>query len=47
MLKLDKTEYDLNTLFSFDVLKEILLKLAKSQIRLENEINKRRRRKLR
>ena len=39
MLKLDKTEYDLNTLFSFDVLKEILLKLAKSQIKLENEIN--------
>ena len=39
MLKLEKTEYDLNTLFSFDVLKEILLKLAKSQIRLENEIN--------
>ena len=39
MLTLEKTEYDLNTLFSFDVLKEILLKLAKSQIRLENEIN--------
>ena len=39
MLKLDKTEYDLNMLFSFDILKEILLKLAKSQIRLENEIN--------
>ena len=39
MLKLEKTEYDLNTLFSFDVLKEILLKLAKSQIKLENEIN--------
>ena len=39
MLKLEKTEYDLNTLFSFDVLKEILLKLSKSQIRLENEIN--------
>ena len=39
MLKLEKTEYDLNTLFSFDVLKEILLKLAKSQIRLEKEIN--------
>ena len=38
MLKLEQTEYDLNTLFSFDVLKEILLKLAKSQIRLENEI---------
>ena len=39
MLKLDKTEYDLNMLFSFDILKEILLKLAKSQIRLENEID--------
>ena len=39
MLKLDKTEYDLNMLFSFDILKEILLKLTKSQIRLENEIN--------
>ena len=39
MLKLEKTEYDLNTLFSFDVLKEILLKLAKSQIKLESEIN--------
>ena len=38
MLKLEQTEYDLNTLFSFDVLKEILLKLAKSQIKLENEI---------
>ena len=39
MLKLENSEYDLNTLFSFDVLKEILLKLAKSQIKLENEIN--------
>ena len=39
MLKLEQTEYDLNTLFSFDVLKEILFKLAKSQIKLENEIN--------
>ena len=39
MLKLEQTVYDLNLLFSFDTLKEILLKLAKSQIRLENEIN--------
>ena len=39
MLTLEKTEYDLNTLFSFDVLKEILLKLARSQVKLENEIN--------
>ena len=39
MLTLEKTEYDLNTLFSFDVLKEILLKLARSQVKLEDEIN--------
>ena len=39
MLHLEKTEYDLNTLFSFEVLKEILLKLAKSQIKLEEDIN--------
>ena len=40
MLNLDKTEYDLNTLFSFEILKEILLKLAKSQINIEEEIKK-------
>ena len=40
MLNLGKTEYDLNTLFSFEILKEILLKLAKSQINLEEEIKK-------
>ena len=39
MLHLEKTEYDLNTLFSFEVLKEILLKLAKSQIKLEEDMN--------
>ena len=39
MLNLDKTEYDLNTLFSFEVLKEILLKLARSQTKIEKEIN--------
>jgi len=38
MLKLDKTEYDLNTLFSFEVLKEILLKLARSQTKIEKEM---------
>ena len=31
MLNLENKEYDLNTLFSFEVLKEILLKLAKAQ----------------
>ena len=39
MLNLDETEYDLNTLFSFEVLKEILLKLARSQTKIEKEIN--------
>ena len=39
MLNLGKTEYDLNTLFSFEVLKEILLKLARSQTKIEKEIN--------
>ena len=39
MLKIEKTEYDLNMLFSFETLKEILLKLARSQIRLEKEID--------
>ena len=38
MLNLDKKEYDLNTVFNYDILKEILLKLAKSQIKLEEEI---------
>ena len=38
MLNLSTKEFDLNTLFSFDSLKEILLELAKSQIKLENEI---------
>ena len=38
MLNLSTKEYDLNTLFSFESLKEILLELAKSQINLENEI---------
>ena len=39
MLNLSSKAFDLNTLFSFDSLKEILLELAKSQIKLENEIN--------
>ena len=39
MLHLDKTDYDLNTLFSFEVLKEILLKLAVSQDKIEKELN--------
>ena len=38
MLSLSTKEYDLNTLFSFESLKEILLELAKSQIKLEEEI---------
>ena len=38
MLNLDNKEYDLNTLFSFEVLKEILLKLARSQDKIENDI---------
>ena len=38
-LNLDKEEFDLNTLFSFETLKIILLKLAKSQIKLTEEIN--------
>ena len=38
MINLSSKEYDLNSLFSFDSLKEILLELAKSQIKLENEI---------
>ena len=38
MLNLSSKEYDLNTLFSFESLKEILIELAKSQIKLENEI---------
>jgi hypothetical protein len=29
----------LNTLFSFEILKEILLKFARSQDKIENEIN--------
>ncbi len=39
ILNLDKEEFDLNTLFSFETLKIILLKLAKSQIKLTEEIN--------
>ena len=39
MLHLKNKEYDLNTLFSFEVLKEILLKLARSQDKLEGDIN--------
>ena len=39
MLHLEKKEYDLNMLLNFEMLKEILLKLAKSQDKLEDEIN--------
>ena len=38
MLNLSTKEYNLNTLFSFESLKEILLELAKSQIKLDNSI---------
>ena len=38
MIQLEKEEYDLNTLFSFETLKIILLKLANSQIKLTEEI---------
>ena len=38
MLNLSNKEYDLNTLFSFESLKEILMELSKSQIKLENEM---------
>ena len=38
MLHLDNKEYDLNTLFSFEVLKEILLKLSRAQINLEEKV---------
>ena len=38
MLNLSTKEFDLNSLFSFETLKEILLELAKSQIKLENSI---------
>ena len=38
MLHLSEKEYNLNTLFCFESLKEILLELAKSQIKLENDI---------
>ena len=38
MLHLSEKEFNLNTLFCFESLKEILLELAKSQIKLENDI---------
>ena len=38
MLNLDNKQYDLNTLFSFEILKEILLKLARGQINLEEKV---------
>ena len=40
MLVLEKQEYDLNLLFSFDSLKQILIKLANSQNILEDEMKK-------
>ena len=38
MINFSTKEYDLNTLFSFETLKEVLLELAKSQINIEQEI---------
>ena len=38
MLHLERKEYDLNMLLNFEMLKEILIKLAKSQDKLEDEI---------
>jgi len=38
MLHFSTKDYNLNTLFCFESLKEILLELAKSQIKLENDI---------
>ena len=38
MLNLENKDYDLNTLFSFEVLKEILLKLARAQVNLEEKV---------
>ena len=38
MLVLESEKYDLNTLFSFETLKQILIKLAKSQNMLEREM---------
>ena len=38
MLHLSTKDYDLNTLFCFESLKEILIELAKSQIKMENEL---------
>ena len=38
MLVLESQKFDLNALFSFDSLKLILIKLAKSQKALEDEI---------
>ena len=38
MLHLSTKDYDLNTLFCFESLKEILIELAKSQTKMENEL---------
>ena len=38
MLQLSTKDYDLNTLFCFESLKEILIELAKSQLKMENEL---------
>ena len=38
MLHLENKEYDLNMLLSFEMLKEVLLKLSRAQDKLENEI---------
>ena len=38
MLHLSAKDYDLNTIFCFESLKEILIELAKSQIKMENEL---------
>lgn len=38
ILRLEKISYDLNALFSFELLKEVLIKLARNQNKLEDEI---------
>ena len=40
MLHLESKEYNLNMLLSFEMLKEVLIKLAKSQDKLEDEMQK-------
>ena len=40
MLKLNDKDFELNALFNYELLKQLLLELAKSQSKLENEMNK-------